>query len=76
MFPLQYISRMFLSGALFDIAADEQWNMETHNPKYEEISWKGYDIYIDDLQLRYKIEVARKRKDRIKAIEEYMNHGL
>jgi len=73
--PLKYFGRMFLAGAMIDVAADEGWNMENRKPKYEKISWKGYDVYIDDLQLRYKIELARKRKDRIVAIEEYMNHG-
>jgi hypothetical protein len=72
MLALQYMARMFVCGALFEIAADDQWNMENRKPKYERVSWKGYDFYIDDLQLRYNIEIARERADRITAIEEYM----
>jgi hypothetical protein len=74
MFPLQYIGRMFKYGAVYEIAADEQWNFENANPKYERILWKGYELYIVDLQHRYEIEVARERKERITAFEDYMNN--
>lgn len=73
--PLQCFGRLFLAGALVDIAADENWNLESRQPKYEKTSWNGYDIYIDSLQLRYQTEINRKREDRIKAINEYMNQG-
>lgn len=73
LFALQYMGRLFLAGGLIEIASDEKWNLEHRQPKYEKISWNGLDVYVDDLQLRYKTEIARNRKDRIKAIEEYMN---
>lgn len=84
--PLKYFGRMFLAGALVEIAADEMWNLETreleceksywHNHKnaaYVKHVWHGYDLYLESLQHRYQIETARKRTDRIKAIDEYMN---
>lgn len=73
--PLRYFGRLFLAGALIDIAADEKWNLENRQPKYEKVSWNGYDVYIESLQLRYQTEINRKREDRIKAINEYMNQG-
>lgn len=75
LFPLRFIGRLFLAGALFEIAADEEWNMENRKPTYEMVSWNGFDLYVDALQLRYDIERGRKREDRIKAIEAYMNHN-
>jgi hypothetical protein len=62
-----------LAAGLIEIAADIKWNLEHRQPKYEKISWNDCDVYVDDLQLRYKTEIVRNRKDRIKAIEEYMN---
>ena len=73
--PLRCFGRLFLAGALVDIAADETWNLENRQPKYEKVSWNGYDLYIDSLKLRYQIEKARNRTDRIQAIEEFMNRG-
>jgi len=73
--PLKYFGRLFLAGAMIDVAGDETWNMENRKPPYEKISWNGYEIYVDALELRYKIEIARNRLDRIRAIEAYMNHG-
>lgn len=75
MLALQYMARMFVCGALFEIAVDEQCNMENRKPKVRKVFMAGYDFYIDDLQLRYKIEIAREREDRIKVIEEYMNRN-
>jgi len=73
LFAMRYFGRMFLAGALVEIAADEQWNLENRQPKYEKISWNNHDLYVDSLQLRYQTEIARNREDRIKAIEAYMN---
>lgn len=73
LFPLQYVARSFLAGALFEIAADENWNLGNRQPIYEKISWHGYNFYVEALQLRYRIELGRKREDRVKAIEAYMN---
>ena len=73
--PLQYLSRLFIDGALFEIAADEKWNLGNRQPEYEKISWHGYHFYVEALKLRYQIELGRKRKDRIKAIQAYMNRA-
>jgi hypothetical protein len=76
---------MFLAGALVEVAADEIWDMESRQPEhkkamwtryehseYEKTVWRGYNIYLESLQHRYQIEIARKREDRIKALEEYI----
>ena len=81
--PLKYFGRLFLAGAMIDVAADEIWNLDSRqrgfgrftNPVsgYEKASWNGYDVYLENLQLRHQIEIARNRVDRIKAFEKYMN---
>jgi len=60
---------------LFEIAADEKWNLGNRQPIYEKISWHGYNFYVEALQLRYRIELGRKREDRVNAIETYMNRN-
>lgn len=84
--PLKYFGRMFLTGAMIEVTADEIWDLESRQPEhkktvwcgyehseYEKIVWRGYSIYLESLQHRYQIEIARNRQDRIKAFEEYMN---
>ncbi|NLL38250.1 MAG: hypothetical protein GX254_01500 [Clostridiales bacterium] len=71
--PLKYFGRMFLAGAVIEVAADETWDLESRQPGYEKTLWRGYSIYVESLQHRYQIEIARNRGDRIKAFEEYMN---
>ena len=86
--PLKYFGRMFLAGAMIEVAADEIWDLESRqsehkksvwaryeNSEYEKIVWRGHNIYLESLQHRYQIEVARKRDDRIKAFDEYMNQS-
>jgi len=69
----RYFGRLCLEGAIVDIAADEKMNLENHQHQYEKVSWNGYTIYIEPLQVRYQVEIGRKRVERIKAIEAYMN---
>jgi len=83
--PLKYFGRMFLAGAMIEVAADEIWDSESRKPEhkksvwaryehsgYEEIMWRGYVIHLESLQHRHQIEIARKRDDRIKAFEKYI----
>jgi hypothetical protein len=70
---MRYFGRMFLAGALVEIAAHEKWNIESRLLQYEKTSWNGFEVYMVSLQQRYQIEIARNREDRIKAIKEYMN---
>jgi hypothetical protein len=70
---VRYFGRLCLDGALVDIAADDKMNLENHQHQYEKVSWNGCDVFIEPIQDRYKVEIQRDRKDRIKAIEEYMN---
>jgi hypothetical protein len=62
-----------LGSGYIDIAADESMNIENGQHRYENFSWKGYDVFIEPLQFRYEVEKQRGRADRIKAIEAYMN---
>jgi hypothetical protein len=84
--PLKYFGRMFLAGVMIEVAADEIWDSESRQPEhkktvwaryehseYEKILWRGHNIYLESLQHRYQIEIARKREDRIQAFEKYMN---
>jgi len=84
--PLKYFGRMFLAGAMIEVAADEIWDLESRRPEhkksmwaryehsaYEKIVWRGHNIYLESLQHRCQIETARKREDRIQALEKYMN---
>jgi len=85
--PLRCFGRMFLAGALVEVAADENWNFESRQPgceksiwrdygciqpEYVKTAWRGNDLYLESLQHRFQIETARKRKDRIKAIKKHM----
>jgi len=70
---VRYFGRLCLAGALFDIAADEGMNLGNH--QYDRVSWNGYDVYIEPLHVRYQTEIKRKREDRIKAIETYMDNS-
>jgi hypothetical protein len=79
--PLRYFGRLFLAGTMIEVAADEAWNLENRQQgfggfpaqisKYEKTSWNGHDMYLESLQLRYQIEKARNRKDRVKALKKY-----
>lgn len=83
--PMNYFGRLFIAGALIEVAADEIWDLESRQgerknsiwygyeqSEYERIEWRGYRIYVESLQHRHQIEIARNREDRIKAFEEYM----
>jgi hypothetical protein len=69
--PLKYFGRLFLAGAMVDVAADEHWNMG--NRKYEKSSWMGHGLLLDDFQTRYETEIARNRESRINAFNKYIN---
>jgi hypothetical protein len=84
--PLKYFGRLFLAGAMIEVAADEIWDFESRqtehkkavwrgyeHAEYEKIVWRGHSIYLESIQHRYQIEKARNREDRIKAFEEYRN---
>jgi len=83
--PLKYFGRLFLAGAMIEVAADEIWDLESRRPErkiavwrdydhsgYEKIIWRGHNIYVEALQHRYQIEKARNREDRIKAFGKYI----
>ena len=81
--PLRFFGRLFMFGAMIDVAADEIWNRETRQKKfggfassvsgYEKTSWNGNELYLESLPLRYQIEIARGREGRVRAFEEYMD---
>lgn len=70
---VRYFGKLCVDGASVDIAADNKLNIENNREHYEKVSWNGYEVYITPLRERYEVEIQRDRKDRIKAIEEYMN---
>jgi len=80
--PLRYFGRLFLAGALIEVAADETWNLDSRQQgfggftspisQYEKASWNGHDVYLESLRLRYQIEKARNRKDRVKALKKHL----
>lgn len=80
--PLQYFGRLFLAGAMIEVAADEIWNRESRQQGfgrftkpisgYEKASWNGHALYVESLQLRRQIEIARNRKNRVEAIERFL----
>ena len=70
---VRYFGKLCVDGASVDIAADDKLNMENNREHYEKVLWNGYEVYITPLCERYEVEIQRDRKDRIKAIEEYMN---
>ena len=83
--PLKYFGRLFIEGALIEVAADEIWDLESRRLEskkavwrgyeysgYEKMMWRGHSLYVESLQHRYQIEIARNREDRVKAFEEYV----
>ncbi|MCL2700393.1 MAG: hypothetical protein FWE88_01720 [Phycisphaerae bacterium] len=70
---IRFFGKLCIEGASIDIAADDKLNLENRQRPYEKASWNGYDVSIEPLQARYEVEIQRGRKDRIKAIEAYMN---
>lgn len=70
---IRYFGKLCVDGASVDIAADEKMNPENDRTQYEKVLWNGYEVHITPLHERYAVEIQRGRKDRIKAIEEYMN---
>lgn len=70
---VRFFSRLCINGVMVDIASDEKRNLGNH--EYSRVSWNGYEIFAELLEVRYQIELDRNRTDRIKAIEEYMNQS-
>lgn len=70
---VRYFGKLCVYGASVDIAADDKLDVEYHEGKYERVSWNGFNIFITPLRVRYETELQRNRKDRINAIEAYIN---
>lgn len=70
---VRYFGRLCLDGAIVDIAADDKMNLENQQHRYEKVSWNGIELWVEPLQDRYQIEIERRREDRIKAIEAFMD---
>lgn len=80
--PLKYFGRMFLAGAMVEIASDRIWDMDSRAQGfgrfvspisgYESASWQGYAVNLEAVELRRQIEIARGRPDRVAAIEAFM----
>jgi hypothetical protein len=70
---VRFFGKLCIDGAGVDIAADDKMNIENHQPRYEKTTWKGYDVFVLPLKSRHEIEIQRDRKDRIRAIEEFIS---
>lgn len=70
---VRYFGRLCVGGAMVDIAADEKMNPDQH--RYDRVSWRSYDVFVEPLTARYLVEIERRREDRIRAIEAYMNRS-
>lgn len=70
---VRYFGKLCVDGASVDIAADDNLNIENSREHYDRVSWNGYEVFITPLRERYEVEIQRDRKDRIKAIETYIN---
>ncbi len=67
---VRYFGRLCIDGVMIDVVADDSRDEENHS--YTSVQWNGYTLKVEPIQERYKIEIQRGRKDRIKAIEEYL----
>lgn len=72
---VRYFGKLCIDGASIDIAADDEWNLESRFHPYDKAVWNGFDVYLEPLKLRYEVEIERERKDRIKVIEEFMKNN-
>jgi len=70
---IRFFGKLCIDGASVDIAADDKFNAE--NCHYEKTIWNGYELFITPLKKRYEVELQRDRKDRIAAIEDYINRA-
>lgn len=68
---VRYFGRLCIENAMIDIAADHKMNKENH--VYDRIEWNGFNIHIEPLEDRYRVELQRNRKERIQAIEDFKN---
>lgn len=72
---VRYFGKLCVDGASVDIAADDKLNIDNNQDLYEKVSWNGYEVYVTPLSQRYEVEVQRGRRDRIRAIEEFMSRS-
>ena len=69
-----YWSRLAVEDTLVDLVADEKYDFPHH--EYEPFLWKGHLLWLEPFMVRYKTELARGRKDRIAAFEDYISENL
>lgn len=68
---VRYFGRLCIEGVMFDIVADEKRNAENHH--YDTLMWDAFELKIEPIAERYKIELQRERMDRIKAFDNYFD---
>ncbi len=68
---VRYFGRLCIDGVMADIVADESRDKEHH--VYDAVDWNDHRIWIEPLEARYETELQRDRKDRIEAIQTYMD---
>ncbi len=57
---VRYFGRLCVGGAMVDIAADEKMNPDRH--QYDRVTWNGYEVFIEPLQARYRVEIQREER--------------
>ncbi|MCO5214913.1 MAG: hypothetical protein M9953_06865 [Thermomicrobiales bacterium] len=67
---VRYFGRLYVGGMMIDVASDEK--LSPANKTYHLVDWQGLRTSIEPLQVRYETEVARERRDRIAAIEAFL----
>jgi hypothetical protein len=65
-----YFGRLVVENTQIDVVADERYDFPQH--EYEPYMWKGYRLWLEPFNNRYKTEIIRDRKDRIKKIDEFI----
>lgn len=62
--------RLVAENTQIDVVADERYDLPNH--EYEPYVWKGYRLWLEPFNNRYKTEISRDRKDRITKFEEFL----
>ena len=59
---------------LVDLVADKTYDFPNHD--YEPFLWKGNLLWLETFRARYEMELARDRKERIAAIENFISENI
>ena len=69
-----YWGRLVVENMLVDLVADKTYDFPNHD--YEPFLWKGNLLWLETFRARYEMELARDRKERIAAIENFISENI